>query len=572
MVFAPHPDDEVLGCGGVLAAYRAEGTPVHAVIVTSGEFGEHGEGGSELREQESRKAGELLGIAATSFWREPDRGVQYNERTIAAARDAIRGCGADLVLSPSIYEPHPDHRAVAWIVIEAARRLAAERPSLQVALYEVGAPLHRVDVLVDISPWADAKRAAAACFGSQLALQRYDEQVLALNRYRTYSLSGEVKLAEAFRLLDAASLAQPALLAEPELARQERLSLASTRGRQERVAVLVRSMDRPTLAHSLASVALQTYPNLEVWVLNAKGGAHSPVSDRAGSFPVHFMDPARPVPRPEAANLLLEAARGDFAVFLDDDDWFAPDHVSRLVDRLRAEPDAVAAFAAVEFGQLVGEQWRVEHVFDSPYDPDRLLFENYIPIHATLFRLALARDAWSCRFDTAFRMFEDWDFWLQLSQRGRFVRVDGVSAYYLRNLADSSGVFGEPQSQQADRQQLFAKWLSRISPERYSGLLDYARALFRDNARIRAEAATRERALEAQVSDLRSFAAARDDEIARLSAAIASLRAHSAGLERIIASRDEEIANFHAHVQALYSHPVRLLARRLLDAMRSRRS
>ncbi len=572
MVFAPHPDDEVLGCGGMLAAYRAEGTPVHAVIVTSGEFGEHGEGGSELREQESRRAGELLGIAAMSFWHEPDRGVQYNERTIAAARDAIRGSGADLVLSPSIYEPHPDHRAVAWIVIEAARRLVAENPSLRVALYEVGAPLHRVDVLVDISPWAEAKRAAAECFGSQLALQRYDEQVLALNRYRTYSLAGEVKLAEAFRLLDAASLAQPALLAEPELARQERLNLASTRNHQEKVAVLVRSTDRPTLARSLASIALQTYPNLEVWLLNAKGNGHSPVSDRAGSFPLHYLDPARPVARAEAANLLLEAAQGDFAVFLDDDDWFAPDHVSRLVDRLRAEPDAAAAFSAVEFGGFVGEQWRVEHLFDSPYDPDRLLFENYIPIHAALFRLALARDEWSCRFDAAFRMFEDWDFWLQLSQRGSFVRAQGISAYYLRNLVDSSGVFGEQRSQQADRQQLFAKWLARISPERYCRLLDYARALFRDNAGMRERAHQREdelqavvRALQAQLADHQALAAARDEEVA-------ALRVHSGGLEGIIAARDEEIANFHAHVQALYSRPVRLLARRLLDAIRPRSS
>ncbi len=384
-----------------------------------------------------------------------------------------------------------------------------------------------------------------------------------------------MKLAEAFRLLDAASLAHPALLAEPELARQERLSLASTRSDQEKVAVLVRSIDRPTLARSLASVALQTYPNMEVWVLNAGGNVHSPMSDRAGSFPLHFLDPARPVPRAEAANLLLDAALGDFAVFLDDDDWFAPDHVSRLVDRLRAEPDAVAAFSAVEFGQLVGEQWRVEHVFDSPYDPDRLLFENYIPIHATLFRLALARDAWSCRFDAAFRRFEDWDFWLQLSQRGRFVRAEGVSAYYLRNLADSSGVFGEPQAQQADREQLFAKWFARIPPERYCRLLDYARALFRESARLE----EREKDLQSQLASLR---AARDEEIANLSAhagglegiisardgEIANLRVHTGGLEGIIAARDQEIANLRAHVQALQSaNPVWLLKRLLRRAL-----
>ena len=239
---------------------------------------------------------------------------------------------------------------------------------------------------------------------------------------------------------------------------------------------------------------------------------------------------------------------------------------------MRTEPDAVAAFSAVEFGQLVGEQWRVEHVFDSPYDPDRLLFENYIPIHATLFRLALARDAWSCRFDAAFRRFEDWDFWLQLSQRGRFVRAQGVSAYYLRNLADSSGVFGEPQAQLADRRQLFSKWLARISPDRYAHLVDYARALFRDNADIRERAKLREdelqsgvRALQAQLADLQALVAARDEEIA-------NLRAHAKGLEDIVAARDEEIANLHAHVQALYSHPVRPLARWLLRAMRPRSS
>ena len=37
LVFAPHPDDEVLGCGGLLAAYQAAGIPAHVVLVTSGD-------------------------------------------------------------------------------------------------------------------------------------------------------------------------------------------------------------------------------------------------------------------------------------------------------------------------------------------------------------------------------------------------------------------------------------------------------------------------------------------------------------------------------------------------------
>jgi LmbE family N-acetylglucosaminyl deacetylase/glycosyltransferase involved in cell wall biosynthesis len=561
LVFAPHPDDEVFGCGGLLAAYQADRVPVDVVVVTSGDFGEHGRDGAAARENESRAAADVLGVGSVSFWREPDRGVRFNERTVEAAREAISQSGADLVLAPSVYEIHPDHRSVAWIVIEAARRLVDRNRRLRVALYEVGTPLHRVDVLVDISQWAQAKRAAAACFQSQLALQEYDEQTLALNRFRAYTLGSEVNLAEAYRLLDADALSQPVWIADPESDRQERLSLASTRSDQEKVAVLIRSMGRPTLARAVASVALQTYPNVEIWVLNAKGPGHADPGDRAGSFPLHYIDQERSIPRSEAANVLLDAAEGDFAIFLDDDDWYAPDHVARLVNVLRTRPDAVASFSGVEFGEMDGEQWRPEHRFDAPYDSDRLLFENYLPMHAVLFRLELARGAGGCRFDSALQMFEDWDFWLQLAERGDLLRAEGVSAYYLRNRADGSRVFDEQPAQDASREQLFTKWFGRNSYERYRHLLDYTKALLRENAIAR----SREAETGAQVAGWKSIIAARELEIGNLRTnarglqeklvarleELANLGAHANELQRILAARREEIVNLNAHTRGL---------------------
>lgn len=565
LVFAPHPDDEVFGCGGLLAAYQADRVPVDVVVVTSGDFGEHGRDGAAARESESRAAADMLGVGSVSFWREPDRGVQFNERTVEAAREAISQSGADLVLAPSVYEIHPDHRAVAWIVIEAARRLVDTNRRLRVALYEVGTPLHRVDVLVDISQWAQAKRAAAACFRSQLALQGYDEQILALNRFRAYTLGSEVNLAEAYRLLDAEALNQPVWIADPESDRQERLSLASTRSDQEKVAVLIRSMGRPTLARALASVALQTYPNVEIWVLNAKGPGHAHPGDRAGSFPLHYINQERPIPRSEAANVLLDAAEGDFAIFLDDDDWYAPDHVARLVTVLRTRPDAVASFSGVEFGELDGEQWRPEHRFDAPYDSDRLLFENYLPIHAVLFRLELVRGSGGCRFDSALQIFEDWDFWLQLAERGDLLRSAGVSAYYVRNRADGSRVFEEQPAQDASREQLFAKWFGRNSYKRYRQLLDYTRTLFRENAVARSREAESVAQVAAQVAGLKAIIAARELEIENLRTnaqglqeqlvarleELANLGAHANELQRILAEGREEIVNLNAHAREL---------------------
>ena len=38
LVFAPHPDDEVFGCGGAIALHAQAGHPVRVVLLTAGDF------------------------------------------------------------------------------------------------------------------------------------------------------------------------------------------------------------------------------------------------------------------------------------------------------------------------------------------------------------------------------------------------------------------------------------------------------------------------------------------------------------------------------------------------------
>jgi len=228
IAFAPHPDDETFGCGGLLAALNANDISTHAIIVTSGDFGEHGNSGAENRENETRGAAKILGLANVVFWREPDRGVQFNERLIEKTMAAIISANADLVLTPSVHEVHPDHRACAWIILEAARRLTLNAYSLRVAMYEVGVPLNRVNALIDITPHATTKDAAMACYRSQLAVQNYDQHIRSLNHYRTYTLPHNVTSAEAYCILDAGFFNSPHEISEAELLRQDRLGLSST--------------------------------------------------------------------------------------------------------------------------------------------------------------------------------------------------------------------------------------------------------------------------------------------------------------------------------------------------------
>jgi len=219
LVLAPHPDDEVFGCGGAIAIHVANNVPVRVIIATDGAYkkGHMGAAAERQREaartEESYAAAKVLGYGVPVFWSLSDRALAYGApliEKIVAAMD-----GADLVYAPALTETHPDHRILAMAAVEAVKR----RPGTRLAFYEVGAPL-RPNLLVDISPVQAKKQAAAACFRSQLAAQRYDEQIAALNRYRTYTLAGNVAAAEAFILVSSDELnADPLRFHRPDTER-----------------------------------------------------------------------------------------------------------------------------------------------------------------------------------------------------------------------------------------------------------------------------------------------------------------------------------------------------------------
>ncbi|MDT8429206.1 MAG: PIG-L family deacetylase [Pseudomonadales bacterium] len=528
LVFAPHPDDEAIGCGGLLATYAQEEIPVDVIYLTSGEFGDHGKAGAATREAESQAAGKSLSVRQAHWWREPDRGVKYHEELIEKTVAAILTSGADLLLCPGINEIHPDHRSTAWLVIEAARRVNAQGQTVRVALYEVGAPLHYVNTLVDISAVVEAKRSAIRCYASQLALSPYDELILGLNQFRSYTLGSSIHYVEAYRLLEADELRQPDLLAEPELQRQERLNLVSIRQDCPKVTVLIRSMGRASLARTLNSVALQTWPNVEVLLLNARGNGHPKAAKTAGGFPVRFIDSDTGFSRPAAANQLLQQADSEFALFLDDDDWITPEHISSLMDALRKSPAAIAARSDVEMGLSNGNSWQTEHIFTGHFDRYRLLFENYLPIHSVLFRLPDARDKYNCRFDQELEVFEDWDFWLQLTRHADMVSTGHLSAYYCKNEADGSDVFAPSASNQEQLRKLRAKWFGALDAEDFDQLLSYVQQQYRNRNAAEVQ-------LEAAIAHSKELATELD------------------GLRQITAARDNEIVNFKQHVTRLES-------------------
>lgn len=220
LVLAPHPDDEVFGCGGAIARHVAARVPVKVVVATDGAYkkGEMATAAAQRsraaqREQECRAGAKVLGYGEPIFWNLPDRALAYGEPLVLKVLDAMEG--VDLVYAPSLAEQHPDHRILAMAAIEAVKR----SPGTRLAFYEIGAPL-RPNLLLDISPVQAVKQAAIACFRSQLDAQRYDEQIAALNRYRTYTLIENVGAAEAYTIVSSDEInADPLKFHRPETER-----------------------------------------------------------------------------------------------------------------------------------------------------------------------------------------------------------------------------------------------------------------------------------------------------------------------------------------------------------------
>lgn len=206
LVLAPHPDDEVFGCGGCAALYARAGAAVQPHILTDG--GGHLSGAQRdavvaLRRAESTRAAQILGTTAPTFGSWQDRQLGAADDLSSHLGELIRATAADIVFAPSPWEVHPDHRAAAWAALRAVNALyLAQGKAPVLAFYEVGAPL-RPNHLVDISAVADTKRLAMGAFASQLAQQRYDVHIAALNTFRTYTVAGDVAAVEAMILVDA---------------------------------------------------------------------------------------------------------------------------------------------------------------------------------------------------------------------------------------------------------------------------------------------------------------------------------------------------------------------------------
>ena len=183
MVLAPHPDDESLGCGALLAHAFSAGTGARIVCLTDGSASHRGSRRypparlASLRRCELADAIRCLGgdLSDILWLGEPDGQSERSDRKASVIRLLIRlsaRLGARSIFAPLASDPHSDHRAAAAIAAEVAAGAGLahygypiwtrwQRPYFRALLDE------QSERRLPLGPHAARKRAAIAAHRSQ---------------------------------------------------------------------------------------------------------------------------------------------------------------------------------------------------------------------------------------------------------------------------------------------------------------------------------------------------------------------------------------------------------------------
>jgi GT2 family glycosyltransferase len=196
-----------------------------------------------------------------------------------------------------------------------------------------------------------------------------------------------------------------------------------------RISVVIPSYNAASfLPHSIGAIRAQTRAVHEVIVVDdGSSDGSREVATALGATCLRTAVNSGPA---AARNIGIRHATGDAIAFLDADDFWDADHCANTVRLLERWPDALAAFAGVRYvGDPLGPPARHQGAFETPLDLFWTLLEtNVINESAIVARRSALLDAGG--YDETMRFSEDYDLWLRLALRGRFVAAEPITANY----------------------------------------------------------------------------------------------------------------------------------------------
>ena len=217
---------------------------------------------------------------------------------------------------------------------------------------------------------------------------------------------------------------------------------------------------RERLARAIASVYAQTWPNIEIVVVDDASSDDTP----AYLQELALSDPRVKAVRNELAlggggarNRGIAEATGDYIAFLDDDDVWMPEKLDVQFSMLFAKPgiSAVSCGFVAEFPFFGNRAVRVV----APVDEQQLLRSNHLG-GASMCLTSKAALVAIGGFDPKLRSGQDWDLWLKLYGQGEIVVSEQALVRYIPHTGVR--ITSNPKSAYSGRRRVYFRYRSRM--------------------------------------------------------------------------------------------------------------
>ncbi|MFY0654741.1 MAG: bacillithiol biosynthesis deacetylase BshB1 [Cyclobacteriaceae bacterium] len=177
LVFAAHPDDAELSCGGTILSLVESGKKVGIVDLTRGEMGTRGT--PDERYMEAVAAGRTLGISVRENLAFEDVFFVNDKKHQMAIVQIIRKYQPDMILCNAIKDRHPDHAKASELVVQSnfmagLKRIETKLDKKKQESWRADKLYHYIqtdwvkpDIVVDVSKFWEKRMEAVRAFKSQ---------------------------------------------------------------------------------------------------------------------------------------------------------------------------------------------------------------------------------------------------------------------------------------------------------------------------------------------------------------------------------------------------------------------
>lgn len=223
LIFAPHPDDELIGCGGsivkhlrkdreVFVVFGGDTTAVDCAHMSREDY-------ARERKAEVSNVARVIGVPKENFFLLNEDPWRYNEERLRFAfLDIVRKVKPAICYLPHAQDMHPDHKVVSAAALDAISMAPSpwfrkfgnkdECPPVEVILaYEVWTPIESPNYFEPLDDEVLQKKMQALREYRTQEVEKYEHAYRGMNAYRGAMHEGAVSgYAEAFQVIKVTNL------------------------------------------------------------------------------------------------------------------------------------------------------------------------------------------------------------------------------------------------------------------------------------------------------------------------------------------------------------------------------